>query len=196
VGAGECLDAVVVGGLPWRKSETARAARLGPACGHLERWALVLGTDRATSRRPESQWPRGLGSTSSGRIAAAFQGGGRPLRRRAQRQYWETFFLAVLCQFRSRRRARFNYPSRVVHLTSSQRICRIRSAVSHAIAPASSCGTAPPDLSEPPLTAKRARALLDGTETVSLAAVTRLVKGSQHVAHGKVAPRHHVHGGA
>jgi hypothetical protein len=36
----------------------------------------------------------------------------------------------------------------------------------------------------------------DRRETVSLAAVTRFMKGSPHVAYRKIAPRHHVHGGA
>src|SRR5205823_1636289 len=43
-----------------------------------------------------------------------------------------------------RRRVDVNHPARVDRLTSSQRICRVRSAVSHAIAPATSCGTCAP----------------------------------------------------
>jgi hypothetical protein len=81
--------------------------------------------------------------------------------------------LVVLCQFRSRRRARFNHPARVERLTSSRQ-AGSDPPVSHANASATSYGgVAPRGLSEPSLTLRPARALLDRTETVSLAAVTR-----------------------
>src|SRR6266487_2013447 len=65
------------------------------------------------------------------------------------------------------------------------------------IAPATSCGTARPDLGEPSLTPKPARALLVGTDE-RRPRWRRSAPGerSQHVAHGKIAPRHHVDGGA
>jgi hypothetical protein len=99
---------------------------------------------------------------------------------------------------RYRRRAHFNHPAcrPPDHLATN--LPGSDPPVRHAIAPATSCGTARPDLSEPSLTPRPARGSTrrNRRETVSLAAVNHLAKGSQHVAHGKIAPPDHVHGWA